>query len=657
MSLSPVAFIAPNYKDYSGRWIKFYQTGTSTPKTIYLDSASVTSAAKVQINVDGFIVSSASAIVVPYISGSYDAYIFVTEALADANDTTGAERIADNIAGADSGLQNFDNIAEMEQAFLDVSDTALCKRYYAGGDLVYGLLFDIVAATGTNDGCFFHNLDNGNQAKLIHYGTIDIRVAGGISGQNCDAPFNVITTNGSVVIIPIGRFHLTRTDNRDNNVSVIGTKTPTYKADLTQLEGGSIIVGTLELKGLNPTVRNIGVDHGITEFPVARDDALVLASQFPFTSISQATVQNVIGLVAEVEDAHHAILIEGHFDCNVDNIVGIYGFFGAALKNTRNNLTNLIFIENGSDSLIVKSDTTSGKVEEVNISNVICKGSGTTGATTTSFAVRLSAFDNDINDINISNVTANNASYVIYLDASAADAGVMKSVNINNIVGSDTGRGVLIDGGSGTGLVDQVIMNNLQFENVEFRSFEVKGNVGKITVDNFFASSIASGTLKTSFFQVLDSVKLDLSNITLVEDNDLADPCTLNLTNAYANNKINGNNNFIIAGTGIPRRGYSANSGTGVTIAVTAVYDSNNFSLVEMNASGTRSITQIVRDLPSGTRFPYGYKLTIVNNASGTLTLVHDASNFIYNRGSANFAVAPNEVVSYIFLNAVWHQL
>jgi hypothetical protein len=553
-------------------------------------------------------------------------------------------------------MKIFENVAQLRLAKLGTGQLVKTKGYTTANDGGEAEYIIVASATGTDDGCFYLDLAL-NQAELIHDGSVDIRVAGGVSGQNCDVPFNAITSNGSVVVIPEGRFHLTRTDNRDNNVSVIGTKTPTYRADLTQLEGGSIIVGTLELKGLNPTVRNIGIDHGITEFPVVKDDALVLASQVPFTSTSQATVQNVIGLVAEVEDPNHAILVEGHFDCNMDNIIGIHGFFGAALKNTRNNLNNLIFIENGSDSIIVKSDTTSGKVEEVNISNVVCKGSGTTGLTTTSFAVRLSAFDNDINDINISNVTANNASYVIYLDASAANAGVMESVNINNIIGSNTGRGVLIDGGSGTGLVDQVIMNNLQFENVEFRSFEARGNVGKILVDNFFASSIASGTLKTSFFQVLDSVKMDLSNITLVEDNDLTDPCTLNLTNPHAGNRINGNNNFIIAGTGIPRRGYGVNASTGVTITVTPIYDSNNFSLVEMTASGTRSITTITRDLLSGTRFPYGYKLTIINNASGTLTLVHNAANFIYNRGAANFAVAPNESVSYVFLNAVWHQV
>jgi hypothetical protein len=66
-----------------------------------------------------------------------------------------------------SDIQTFNDIAEMKQATLGVGDTALCKRYYAGGALVNGLLFVIVAgATGTDDGGSFHDLANGNQAQL-----------------------------------------------------------------------------------------------------------------------------------------------------------------------------------------------------------------------------------------------------------------------------------------------------------------------------------------------------------------------------------------------------------------------------------------------------------------------------------------------------------
>jgi hypothetical protein len=167
MSLSPVAFIAPSYTDFKGRWIKFYEPGTTTAKIIYLDAESVATAAKVQINSDGFIVSAASAIVVPYIAGSYDAYIFVTEADADANDTSGAERIADNISSNPSDSVNvFDNVDAMKAASLNTGNTALCKRYYASGALVDGLQYEIQASS-TVDGFIDHTLANSNAARLI----------------------------------------------------------------------------------------------------------------------------------------------------------------------------------------------------------------------------------------------------------------------------------------------------------------------------------------------------------------------------------------------------------------------------------------------------------------------------------------------------------
>jgi glycerophosphoryl diester phosphodiesterase len=103
MSLSPVAFIAPNYRDFKGDWIKFYQPNTTTPKLIYLDDSGLLTAAKVQIDADGFIVSASDAIIVPYIDGSYDAYIFLTEADADANNTIGATRIANSITPTVAG--------------------------------------------------------------------------------------------------------------------------------------------------------------------------------------------------------------------------------------------------------------------------------------------------------------------------------------------------------------------------------------------------------------------------------------------------------------------------------------------------------------------------------------------------------------------------
>lgn len=100
MSFSVIAYIAPNYRDYKNYWVKAYEPGTTTPKSMATDSSLSVLIAKAEINKDGFIESAGGALIVPYIDGDYDLWLFPTEAEADANDTINAERVADNQSGA-----------------------------------------------------------------------------------------------------------------------------------------------------------------------------------------------------------------------------------------------------------------------------------------------------------------------------------------------------------------------------------------------------------------------------------------------------------------------------------------------------------------------------------------------------------------------------
>jgi len=99
MALSPISFIAPNYRDFKNHWLKAYEPGTTTPKAMALDSAGAATVAKLQLNTDGFLVSAGDSLVIPYIDNSYDLWLFPTEAEADANDTSSAESVADDITG------------------------------------------------------------------------------------------------------------------------------------------------------------------------------------------------------------------------------------------------------------------------------------------------------------------------------------------------------------------------------------------------------------------------------------------------------------------------------------------------------------------------------------------------------------------------------
>ena len=106
MAYFAIAFIAPNYRDYKNQWLKAYEPGTTTPKSMALDSAASVTVAKLQLNADGFLKSAGDALVIPYIEGSYDLWLFPTSAEADANDTSSAIRVADDINSTNLSLIN-----------------------------------------------------------------------------------------------------------------------------------------------------------------------------------------------------------------------------------------------------------------------------------------------------------------------------------------------------------------------------------------------------------------------------------------------------------------------------------------------------------------------------------------------------------------------
>jgi hypothetical protein len=163
MAYAPVAFIAPYYRKFKNYWLKAYEPGTTTPKTMASDSTGATTFAKLQINNDGFIESSGGAITTPFIDGPYDAYLFPTETEADDNDTTNAERVADNLQGIGTAqiaetMQDyvafeFDTVADAQigltiggkTVVLAVNDVIRIKERS-------NALFDVISGTGTANG-------------------------------------------------------------------------------------------------------------------------------------------------------------------------------------------------------------------------------------------------------------------------------------------------------------------------------------------------------------------------------------------------------------------------------------------------------------------------------------------------------------------------
>tara|TARA_R110000782_G_C14808483_1_gene412535 strand:- start:2568 stop:3170 length:603 start_codon:yes stop_codon:yes gene_type:complete len=103
MSLFATSFLTPQFQSYKAYWLKFYQPGTTTAKTMATDQAGGTLVSKAEVNNEGFTQTAGGTIFIPFVDNFYDAYLFPTEADADLNNTASAVRIANNINASASG--------------------------------------------------------------------------------------------------------------------------------------------------------------------------------------------------------------------------------------------------------------------------------------------------------------------------------------------------------------------------------------------------------------------------------------------------------------------------------------------------------------------------------------------------------------------------
>lgn len=97
MAFVQTASLNVNYDENTDYWLKFYKPGETTPLFMATDSSGATTLAKARVNSSGFITTVGNSVFIPFMEESYDAFLFPTEAEADANDTVNAIMVADNI--------------------------------------------------------------------------------------------------------------------------------------------------------------------------------------------------------------------------------------------------------------------------------------------------------------------------------------------------------------------------------------------------------------------------------------------------------------------------------------------------------------------------------------------------------------------------------
>ena len=176
MSYAPIAAIIPQYDEQDGYYLKFYIPSTTTPISMATDSTGATLLARCQLDNDGFPTTDGTQLFIPFINQAYDAYLFPSAALADANDTTNAKRVAQNILINKGLAKSFSSVADMIQAPLQDGDIAITSGFTQ--ENIGGAKYSVKSnyAGTLNNGAI--QLDNGNVAVLVHNGHVTIEQFG-----------------------------------------------------------------------------------------------------------------------------------------------------------------------------------------------------------------------------------------------------------------------------------------------------------------------------------------------------------------------------------------------------------------------------------------------------------------------------------------------
>jgi hypothetical protein len=508
MSLSPVAFIAPSYTDFKGRWIKFYEPGTTTAKIIYLDPAGAATAAKVQINADGFIVSAGGSIVVPYISGSYDAYIFVTEADADANDTSGAERIADGITGSASDIQTLDNTSLIAASGLSIGNKLLCDRYYDSGEFVADLLYNIVAGgAGTADGGSFFDLANGNQAQLIINGPVSIEKYGAVRGGTIDATIAIKTAAETIgnIEIPNASFLY------DQNNPIVAVEGMSIKG-IGNLS--NIIMGGLAGKGGYPFITNTNNVNNVSIIGLNFDGQDILRNA---STVDDAADLYPLNLIDLSEGDNNTIE-------NV-SLVDYWSFYNIAFIEKlgvirisdcdKPRVVNCRFKDCGNEGVLAYN-TTNGTFDQIKYNMTPTN----TGIESLFTALRVSG-SNAANDVTTSKDNTLSNIYVEYANGSAVDIGGV-GVYVYNHVYRNVRKGLNLSVEQ-FAVVPTSYNDNIIIDNVTIDCNGVAGNYGLLTdtvtlIRNIKISNVSVNGCTGSggaSFQVSTATNLQCENISV----------------------------------------------------------------------------------------------------------------------------------------------
>lgn len=361
MAFLPIAHVAINYRDFPNNWIKAYKVGTTTPKPMALKSDGTNQVAKLEVNIDGFLVSSGNALVIPYISGLFDMFLFPTEAEADANNTTNAIRIADGSQG-EEGSTVSDTIelsdGQTTVTLLSViADTAII--YIQGQNVDQGKLLKAVGSQA-ND----YSVTDGSTIELVRSYP---------EGSFISALGFTEIESGEVISVH-GRTGAVASANGDYNASQI-TNTPAGNITATEQQAvNAELDGFIATNTTNIATNVTNIETNVTEIATAKLNDAIYNKQ---TGTAYTLVPGDRGKTVSINNAAANIIT---IDTNANqaivlNAVMLLRQLGAGVT-TINAVAGVLLngVDGGSVAFIDRYDTAS--IDQQDTDDWIFSGSG-----------------------------------------------------------------------------------------------------------------------------------------------------------------------------------------------------------------------------------------------------------------------------------------
>lgn len=183
-------------------------------------------------------------------------------------------------------------------------------------------------------------------------------------GGNINLAATALGVNGGMIFLGANSYAPPSVNFEYNNIAVIGQKRPSFKADGTGLEGGSIVKGPFVYLGNNLEFRNLGIDSGSAVctalYAGVAQEGLICTVTYLGGKPQYAglVVDNVVSIGKNATAAIHAFAAEGHTRAYINNVETLFGTHGQAYKLLDSQVNNIRSRGNSSEGVVIKSDAT-----------------------------------------------------------------------------------------------------------------------------------------------------------------------------------------------------------------------------------------------------------------------------------------------------------